>query len=85
MILREARFERSQGTVRVLRVMLFSALPVDLNSATSAYLPPFSTFQNAIPPACWPTSTDATRVSVCRSSTSTLPGAAPAPSPLTKA
>lgn len=26
-----------------------------------------SIFQNAIPPACWPTSTDATRVSAARS------------------
>jgi hypothetical protein len=44
-----------------------------------------SIFQNAIPPACWPTSTLATRASDRRSYTSTLPGAAPTDSLDTKA
>src|SRR5574341_242672 len=38
-----------------------------------------------MPLACWPTSTDATRVNRWRSYTSTFPGAAPTPSQLTKA
>jgi hypothetical protein len=42
-------------------------------------------FQNAIPPACCPTSTEPTFASAFRSYTSTLPGAAPAPSELTNA
>ena len=44
-----------------------------------------TTFQNAIPLACWPMSTVATFVRARRSITSTFPGAAPTPSLVTKA
>ncbi len=74
-----------RDALRVLRVRLVSVPSAEVNFRTNAYLPAFSIFQNAIPPACWPTSAAPTRVSVCRSYTSTLPGAAPTPSLLTKA
>ena len=44
-----------------------------------------SIVQNAMPPACCPTSTEATRSFDCRSNTSTAPGSPPTPSAETKA
>src|SRR5690606_28585323 len=52
---------------------------------TRAYGRAAAIFQNAMPPACCPTSTEATRASAPRSQTSTVPGAAPTPSLLMKA
>src|SRR5262245_39059584 len=42
-----------------------------------------TTFQKSIPPACGPTSTDATFASVARSKMSTVPGSDPMPSTVT--
>ena len=44
-----------------------------------------SIIQNAMPPACCPTSTEATRSFDCRSNTSTAPGSPPIPSAETNA
>jgi hypothetical protein len=47
--------------------------------------PGHSTRQNAMPAACWPTSTSATRSKLRRSKTSTLPASPPTPSTVMKA